>query len=157
MFLFLRQNLSKIIVIFLLVVLSAGLTAFVLLKFRLIEFEPRYSAVYLETGEVYFGEFSRFPFARLKNVYVLQRDESGGLNVLPLSATIWQPQGVLKLNSEKIVFTALISKDSLVYKTIVGKTQGADNLENLEASSDFSPLPEVLSNPNPSSLTPEQE
>ena len=156
MFLFLRQNFSKIILIFLLVVLSAGLTAFVLFKFRLVKFEPHYSAVYLETGEVYFGEFSRFPFAQLKNAYVLQRDESGGLNVLPLSATIWQPQGVLKLNSEKIVFTALISKDSLVYKTIAGKIQDADNLENSGAPSDFSPLPEVLPSQSPV-MSPEQE
>lgn len=152
MFSILRQNLAKVVFVIVLIVLLSGVMAFLLVKFGLVNSEPSYSVVYLETGEIYFGELLRLPFVVwLKNAYVLQRGQNGELSVLPLSATIWQPQGVLRLNPSKIVFTASISKQSLVYQTITRQTSTSQS--QVRNSQTASSTPETSANPSPI-LTP---
>ncbi|MBI3588830.1 MAG: hypothetical protein HY093_00230 [Candidatus Liptonbacteria bacterium] len=77
-----------------------------------------YSAVYLSTGEIYFGKLSWFPRPKLSNVWFLQRSSGGanqpGLNLLPFKSVIWGPESELYLNSKDIVFWTKIRADSQI-------------------------------------------
>ncbi len=76
-----------------------------------------YSAVYLETGEIYFGKFQLFPYPSLTDAWILQGDSENRLALNPLSASVWNPKS-LRLNPLKIVFWARVPEDSSVVRTI---------------------------------------
>lgn len=67
-----------------------------------------YSAVYLRTGDIYFGKLSWFPKPRLKNVWFIQRsvDEKNQpqLGLLPFTSAFWGPIDEVSLNPAEIVF-----------------------------------------------------
>lgn len=81
-----------------------------------------YSAVYLVTGDVYFGKLSWFPEPHMTDVYVLQRStdptQAVQVQVLPLSSVFWAPGNTVYLNAHDIVFSAPLSLNSPVAKVI---------------------------------------
>ena len=105
-----------------------------------------YSIIYLDTGEIYIGILRRFPYTQLSNVYTLQSDQNGKVAVVPMSSTIWAPTTPLRLNPDKIVFSAKISENSQVYQTIVNsniKPQATGQTPTPQ----ISPFPSVTNEP----------
>jgi hypothetical protein len=81
-----------------------------------------YSAVYLASGDLYFGKLSLFPTPRLKDVWVFQRgvDDKNNVQVgvVPFNSTIWGPMDELNLNPKEVIFWTRLRKDSQIVSYI---------------------------------------
>jgi len=79
--------------------------------------ESSYYAVYLKTGDLYFGKLQRFPSFGLRNVYLLRVNESDSQNpfqVQRLKDVFWGPEDYLKINDDEVVWiTRLDSQGQL--------------------------------------------
>ena len=79
-----------------------------------------YSAVYLTTGDIYFGKLSWFPKPRLTNVWLLQRNVDSlnqpQLGLVPFTSAFWGPVDEIYLSPKQIVFWTRLSKESAVAK-----------------------------------------
>jgi len=83
--------------------------------------EPTYSAVYLRTGDLYFGELTHFPYFGLKRVYTLQVNPQGSatpFSIQKFSNVVWGPEDFLKINREQVVWTTRLRSDSELVKII---------------------------------------
>jgi len=107
-------------------ILFVGLIAVIIilvgiLAWQKIKISRPYYAVYLTTGDLYFGEVSRFPFLTLSNAWLIQRDPSsqtGELKLTEFKNAFWSPAGTMRLSKYNIVWIAKLSKDSPVVKYI---------------------------------------
>lgn len=83
-----------------------------------------YSAVYLRTGDIYFGELSWFPRLKLKNPWFLQRtvdaENQSQVGVAPLADAFWRPVAEINLNQDEIVFWTRLRSDSPVVPLLKG-------------------------------------
>jgi len=80
--------------------------------------KDRYSAVYLNSGEIYFGKLSSsFGWFKLTDVYLLQRDEKG-LNLNRFKDVVWQPAEPLNIKKDKVVFWSYLTETSPVIQAI---------------------------------------
>jgi hypothetical protein len=81
-----------------------------------------YSAVYLSTGDVYFGKLEWFPSPHIEDAWFLQHgmDAKGNptVGVYPFSQIAWGPAGDLYLNAKQIVFWTRLSDTSSVAEAI---------------------------------------
>lgn len=79
-----------------------------------------YSAVYLTTGDIYFGKLSWHPKLRLTNVWLLQRNVDSQnqtqLGLAPFTSSFWGPVDEIYLSPKQVVFWTRLSKDSAVAK-----------------------------------------
>lgn len=77
---------------------------------------PRYTVVYLTSGDMYFGKFSWFPRPHLRNVWYLERGVSGEnlpqLGVTAFESAVWGPRDVLYLNPTQILWKTELRSDS---------------------------------------------
>lgn len=84
-------------------------------------FSP-YSAVYLSTGDVYFGKLEWFPSPHLEDAWYLDRttDVNGSteVNVYPFNKVIWGPANVVYFNAQQIIFWTRLAADSAVAQII---------------------------------------
>ncbi len=85
-----------------------------------------YTAVYLSSGDVYFGKLSWFPSPRMTDVWYLQRGTDAQnkpqFGVAAFKEVFWGPTDSLKLNPKEIIFSTRLRNDSQVVKVIL---QGA--------------------------------
>ncbi len=82
---------------------------------------PSYYAVYLRTGDLYFGELSRFPSFGLKHVYMLQVNAQNGQNPVSIqkfSNVFWGPEDFIKLNRDEVVWYTKLKPESQIVKLI---------------------------------------
>lgn len=95
----------------------------------------KFSAVYLENGDIYFGKLSWFPRLNLSNTWFIQRntDQAGGsqLNVNPFSGIFWGPDSKIYLNRDHVVFIVRLRTDSQVAKFL--ENPPANNPSNQSA------------------------
>ena len=81
-----------------------------------------YSAVYLSTGDIYYGILFWFPQPRLKNVWFLQRgvdqNNQPQLSIGQLSRAFWGPVDEVYLNPKQIIFWTRLRNDSQVLQAI---------------------------------------
>lgn len=86
--------------------------------------ESPYVAVYLRTGDMYFGELSRFPRMKLKNAWHLDRslgeDNQPRLGLTPMRSVFWGPAETMYLNPQEVVFWSPLRKDSDIAKALAG-------------------------------------
>lgn len=78
-----------------------------------------YSAVYLETGDVYFGKIVNFPRFGLKNVYLIQtnpQNQETPFSVQKFSKVFWGPEDYININRNEVVWTARLQKESQLLK-----------------------------------------
>ncbi len=79
-----------------------------------------YSAVYLSTGDIYYGKLDWFPWPRIKNVWFLQRGVNAQnqpqLGIVPFNTAFWGPVDEVYLNPKQIIFWARLRNDSQVAK-----------------------------------------
>lgn len=75
-----------------------------------------YYAVYMRTGDLYFGKLVKFPSFAMKNVYTLQvtQDEQNPIRVQKFADVFWGPEDYLKINKDEVVwYTKLKSEGQL--------------------------------------------
>lgn len=107
----------------------------------------RYSAVYLSSGDIYFGELSLFPKAKIKNPWLIQQTTNAQnqpeLSIVPLSGAFWGPSKTVYLNTEQIVFWTRLRKDSQIAQYLSNPSEfsgnrstnfGGNSLSGLNAS-----------------------
>jgi len=83
--------------------------------------EKTYSAVYMETGDLYFGELHKFPSLYLTNVWYLQGGAGAGVTVSQLTESLWGPTDKIRLNRDKIVWTTTIASTSQLIDILKGR------------------------------------
>ena len=85
---------------------------------------PTYHAVYLNTGDIYFGELSTFPRTTLNNAWYLQQDfENQQLALASFKNVVWGPVGDIQLSESSIVWIAEVSSDSQIIPILEGQQQ----------------------------------
>jgi len=88
-----------------------------------------YSAVYLTTGDIYFGSFSRFPTPHITNAWHLDRgvdkNNQPQLGLSAMKDAVWAPANTLYLNAKEIVFWTRLRNDSPLIKSLSGQAQPA--------------------------------
>jgi len=110
-----------IIIVIVIVVVLGALSVWVGLRFMADqnpEGASEYSAVYLTTGDIYFGKLYWFPWPHIKNVWFLQRGTNGQnqtqLGVVPFRNAFWGPVDEIYLNpKEMILWTRLRNSSQL--------------------------------------------
>jgi len=109
-------------IILLVIIIVLAVYIFVFNKNYNWQIERPYYAVYLRTGDLYFGHLSKF-FSKytLTNVYLLQRDSSGNFSLQKFSQSVYQPEDKLILNRDNIVWISKIQKDSPLIPILEGK------------------------------------
>ena len=107
-----------------------GLTVY----WQLIGFKQSYWAVYLNTGDLYFGQLNRFPTLSLSDVWFIQRNAQNTTNPFTLvkfEQTFWKPESKIYLSEKDIVWKARLQNDSPVLQAIknsaASQNQGQQN------------------------------
>lgn len=124
---------SKKIFILLVSVLALILVFFVIFVSNLLinknSNSSPYSAVYLKTGDIYFGKLSWFPRVKIENPWFLQRtvDEKNEtrIGVAPLADAFWKPVNEIFLNRSEIVFWTRLQSDSQVIPLLSGENKSS--------------------------------
>ena len=77
--------------------------------------EPSYYAVFVRTGDLYFGRLAYFPHFGLKGVYLIQvnsQNQQNPFSVQKFSNIFWGPEDYLRINREEVVWIAKLRPDS---------------------------------------------
>jgi hypothetical protein len=81
-----------------------------------------YSAVYLSTGDIYFGKLSWSPVPHMDDAWFLQRstDAKGNptVGVYPFSQVAWGPSDTVYFNSSQIIFWTRLNSTSSIAQLI---------------------------------------
>jgi hypothetical protein len=81
-----------------------------------------YSAVYLTTGDVYFGNFSWFPTPHISGAWYIQRGVDKNNNptaaIVPFKNIAWGPSDTIFLDSKQIVLWTKLASDSNLAKAM---------------------------------------
>lgn len=81
-----------------------------------------YSAVYLKTGDIYFGRLQRFPSLNLKNIYTLQvnsQDPNNPITIRKFKDVFWGPEDSMKLNEDEVVWITKLNEDGQLAKLLL--------------------------------------
>jgi len=149
------KKLLIILLIILVIVLGLGIWLGVkILGNENLEAPSKYSAVYLQTGDIYFGELSWFPWPSLKNVWLIQRtidqQNQAQLGIAPLKNSFWGPTDKIYLNPKQVVFWTNLRKDSQLVKAlenpnILNAGPGVQNQQTQQSQQ----LPQNINQNNP--------
>ncbi|MFA6494951.1 MAG: hypothetical protein WC246_01490 [Candidatus Paceibacterota bacterium] len=82
-------------------------------------------AVYLDTGDLYFGHLSWFPSTTLSHAWYVQHSSQGDLSVNDFSKVSWKPAGTIQINRQHLVWTAQIASDSPLLSVMSDQTHSA--------------------------------
>lgn len=97
-----------------------------------------YSAVYLVTGDIYFGELHMSPWPTLKNVWFLQRSQDAQgqpqFSIAPIGSTFWAPTDLIQLNPNQIVFSTRLRAESQVAQCIANPQACAQRAQSQPSS-----------------------
>lgn len=79
-----------------------------------------YHAVYLRSGDIYFGVLDRSPKLLLGNAYALvsSGDAQAPFQIVKLTDMAWGPAGELELNEKQVLWIAELDRDGTVMKHI---------------------------------------
>ncbi|MFA5392134.1 MAG: hypothetical protein WC306_00355 [Candidatus Paceibacterota bacterium] len=85
-----------------------------------------YYAVYLQTGDMYFGKILRFPRLTLSDVWFLkisdQKDQAG-FDLIKFSNAMFGPADKMEINRENVVWISKLRDESNVVKYIQAVSQ----------------------------------
>jgi hypothetical protein len=122
------MNKKLIIILILVIILIVAVAVWIaLVVARPNESGPStYSAVYLSTGDIYFGKLSWFPWPKMKDVWYLQRgvdqQNQPQLGVAQFKNAFWGPIDEIYLNPKEIIFWTSLRKDSQLTKAFANPT-----------------------------------
>jgi len=128
------SKINKIILSAAIILIVAALVIIAVLIWQRGDFSRPYYAVYLDTGDLYFGKLSRFPSLTLSDVWYLKGNPSGDLYIEKFDRSIWGPEDKMKINKDKVIWISKISLSSQILSVISGKSP--DALPSLNNSSD---------------------
>lgn len=117
----LNNKMSKINKILLVLVIVLVLVLAGLIVWQKWGTKPAYSAVYLRTGDLYFGKLMTFPSFGLKNVYTIsvnQQDQQNPLSIQKFSNVFWGPKDYLKINRSEVVWITELKDESQLVQLI---------------------------------------
>lgn len=79
-----------------------------------------YAAVYMTSGDIYFGKLERFPRMALANAYTLQRTDNKNtpFNLVRFGDAFWGPKSTIELSEQNVLWVAELSENSPVLKSI---------------------------------------
>ncbi|KKW16840.1 MAG: hypothetical protein UY56_C0009G0004 [Parcubacteria group bacterium GW2011_GWA1_50_14] len=81
-----------------------------------------YSAVYLSTGDIYYGELHWFPRPYMEHVWFYQETVDAKNrtvpSVSPFTGAFWKPIDTIYLNPQNIIFWTRLKGDSEIAKVI---------------------------------------
>ena len=128
---------NKINIILIIVCVLLGLALLGVVAWRVISERGTYHAVFLRTGDLYFGKLTRFPTFGMKNVYFVQAtgDQTNPLSIQKFTNVFWGPEDVMQINKKEVVWMTKIRKDSGLAKLL----KENPNLENQGAPEQTSP------------------
>jgi len=92
-----------------------------------------YHAVFLRTGDMYFGKLSRFPKLTLTDVWYLQvstQEDQTGFNLAKFSNAVFGPKDKMEINRENVVWISKLRDDSQVVTFILQSKNSA--LQNIQ-------------------------
>lgn len=126
------KNINKVLV-GIVVVLSMVLIVLVALQFLFMK--DGYYAVYLRTGDIYFGKIVKFPYFGLKNVYTIQmtQDPSNPLRIQKFTDVFWGPEDYLKLNRDEVVWYTQLKSDGQLYQLLKTNPNLVPSQQQLQA------------------------
>jgi hypothetical protein len=78
-------------------------------------------AVYLRTGDLYFGKLVRVPYFGLENVYLLQvnaANQENPVSVQKFTNVFWGPEDFVKINRDEVVWMTRVSDESQLTQVI---------------------------------------
>ncbi len=100
------QNKLNLMLLITVVVLAVAVVAILTWQGGGFALRP-YHAVYLQTGDMYFGELVTFPRFGLKNVHVLQLGQGDTPpSIQKLTDAVWGPKNFIEINRSQVVWTA---------------------------------------------------
>lgn len=74
--------------------------------------EPKFYAVYLRTGDLYFGKLTKFPSYGLKQVYTIQvnpENQETPFTIQKFRNIFWGPEDFLKINRDQVVWVTKLN------------------------------------------------
>lgn len=83
-------------------------------------------AVYLTTGELYFGQKTGLWGFKLKNAWLMNKGEDAKYSLQEFSQAVWKPAGLMNISKDKVVFWTNLDENSDVGKLIKGEKKAAD-------------------------------
>jgi len=121
----------SIIVLVIAVIIVAGV-----LSFKKTDGGDDYYAVYMTTGDIYFGKLDYFPRLALEDAYLLRltSDEKNPIKIEKFSDSIWQPEDKVYLNDEQIVWKAKVNEKSQLLEWFRNQKKATNNLEVKDVS-----------------------
>lgn len=120
----------------------------------------QYSAVYLATGDIYFGKLDFFPWPRMTNVWFLQRSvnqqNQAQLGVAPFDSAFWKPIDEIYLNPKQVVFWTSLRNDSQLAQALANPSALQQQAQQQQAPTGLQAAPATSTfkgpaNPPPSS------
>jgi len=95
-----------------------------------------YWGVYMNTGELYFGQMSNFPSLALTDVYLLQStgDESNPFAINRFDKSMWKPVDKIYLNESNVVWKSKVAKDSQLLEFFANPDKFAQPAGNSETA-----------------------
>jgi len=112
-------NKSNKILLAIIIILAVALVA--IIYWQKVGFNKNYWAVYLNTGDLYFGKLNYFPKLSLSDAYLLQRNEQNQQNpfsVSKFSNAFWGPEDRIYINKDDIVWKTKLKDDSQIVNFI---------------------------------------
>ncbi len=143
------KNKNNLILLLAIVILAVAVL--ITWKGKNISLQRPYYAVYLRTGDMYFGHLSRFPRLALTNVYFLQQTQNGGktgLTIQQFKKAAFAPQDKIELNRSNVIWIAKLQPDSQIVQYIEGKLPPAS------PAAPSSAQPSSVPSTQPSSVPP---
>ena len=120
------RNKNNLILLLAIVILAIAI--YISFGGKNISFQRPYYAVYLRTGDMYFGHLCRFPRLTLTNVYFLQQTQNKGkvgLSLQKFENSVFSPEDKIELNKYNVVWVTKLQPDSKVVQFIEGKLPSA--------------------------------
>lgn len=104
----------------------------------------KFTAVYMTSGDIYFGKMDWFPWPRLKSVWYLQRsvdqENQPQLGIAPFKKIVWSPIDEIYLNSKQMILWTKIRAGSELAKAL----ENPSSVSGEEAQQQNSQLQEEL-------------
>ncbi len=97
-----------------------------------------YSAVYLSTGDIYFGELDWSPSPHMEDAWFLQRgtDAKGNatVGVYPFNQVAWGPSSEVYFNSSQIIFWTRLNATSSIAQLIANPSAATAQQQSAAAA-----------------------
>lgn len=143
-------------ILFALVVILSVILVGILYLQKGIFFEEPYYAVYLNTGDLYFGKINWFPRFSLSDAYLLQKtnDQQNPFTIVKFDNAFWNPEGNLYLNYDNVIWKAKLKNTSQVVNYIKSMPLKSEGGANIKQPLQQPQLQSFNSNLNPNSNPP---